>query len=116
MKKLVKGYNSMTASNSPLFLSLHAEISACKRLARIATKLKLRMSRADLIVLRVSRDGKMGSSRPCYHCIKQLDKYTRMLNFKLRYVYYSNSDGKIIREKFYDLLNSDVKHFSRGSR
>lgn len=106
----------MPASNSSLYSSMHAEISACKRLARIATKLKLKMSKIDLVVLRVLRDGTMGSSRPCFHCIIQLDKYSKMLNFKLRYVYYSNCDGCIVREKFSDLVNSDIKHISKGCR
>lgn len=116
MKKYVNGFNKMSASNSRLYTSLHAEISACKNLSKIASRLKLNLSTVDLIVLRISRNKSINLSRPCYHCIKQLNKYCKMLNFKLRYIYYSNSDGTIIKEKFDNLLNSNLRHISKGSR
>jgi len=63
----------------------------------------------DVIVLRVSKTGSLGMSKPCKHCL---------LNFKnsfvkIKNIYYSNSEGKIECKSLTNLLNEKNPHISR---
>lgn len=48
------------------------------------------LSRLDLWVVRVKKDGKLGDSRPCWSCISTLKQYG------LRRVWYSTAEETII--------------------
>lgn len=108
------GINYFPGINSSMNGTCHAEITSCKKLSKMTSKLK--MKSLDLYVLKVSKSGKLGISKPCYHCIKYLKKYTSLIGCNLRYVYYSNSNGNIIKERFVELLDSEQVHISRSNR
>lgn len=65
----------------------------------------------DLIVIRYSHDGELASSRPCFHCLKTFVNS----GIRLKNVYYSN-DGEIIKEKFSEMLESDLTTMTSGMR
>lgn len=109
-KKLVKGENSdLPSYNSPI--STHAEINALNRLLEYKGK-KISRVKYDLLVIRLSKGGKMASSRPCYHCICTMEKS----NVKIRYVYYSTIEGTIEREKFNKMKLSPLTYISSGRK
>lgn len=71
----------------------------------------------DYLVVRYSKNGVLGESRPCYHCIKALQGW----NIKIKYVYYSRStnvDGNnvIHRENLDDMLDNKEIHYCSGVR
>jgi tRNA(Arg) A34 adenosine deaminase TadA len=103
-KKVVIGKsNAIKQYNTP---SLHAEIDAFKKLPNYYLSKDL-----NLIVVRFSQNGELSSSRPCYHCLKTLSSS----GIRIKYVYYSN-DGEIIKEKFNEMMNSELTSVSSGMR
>jgi len=72
--------------------SIHAETDAITKYK----KKKEKFRSIDLYVLRIGKSGVFGNSRPCLHCM------IRMLrsNIDIKHVYYSTSDGTLVREKF----------------
>ncbi len=72
-----------------------------------------RPSKMDLLVIRLSKTGILSNSRPCYHCIKQLEQ-VRFVSIKN--VYYSDSAGNIVCQKFDDLVMSPTQFISSGYR
>jgi hypothetical protein len=65
------------------------------------------------MVAKISKTGLLSNACPCYHCLKQLSdaKFVKIKN-----VYYSDSNGEIICQKFEDLLNSPNQFISSGYR
>jgi cytidine deaminase len=66
----------------------------------------------DLIVIRVSKTGVIGQSKPCYHCLQYLNN---KFKYKIKYIYYSVKGG-FIKIKFDELLGSPNQHISWGNR
>jgi len=92
-------------------ISTHAEIMALHKVLKDTRAKKL--DRYDILVIRISKTGKLGSSRPCYHCINT------MLNnqhVKIKYVYYSTNDGRIMREELKTMRDSPLTCVSTGWR
>lgn len=104
--RIVVGRN--TECNSGICMTNHAEINCLRNFRKIKDK----PDRLDMVVIRLSKSGKLGESRPCYHCLKSLAKS----GYNIRYVYYSTSDQKIKREKFTDMINKPNTHISSGFR
>ena len=98
------GYNNYRGVNSPIHGTIHAEIDAMSRLPYYFNN-KKRKKKLDLIVIRINLHGELRQSKPCIHCIKYLN---RMKNYTIRYVYYSNNDGLIVRTNFNTLYNECI--------
>lgn len=97
-------------------ISTHAEMDALRKLMKtkqIPNGSQKRIEKYDVIVIRISKTNKLGSSRPCYHCICGLMNNPIV---KIRYVYYSLNNGKIIREKIDDMLSCELTCMSTGWR
>jgi len=68
----------------------------------------------DVCVLRVSRTGKLGNSKPCLHCVKKMINMQSQ-GVKINNIYYTDEDGEIVKttlRKLYDTTD----HISRGNR
>lgn len=76
-------------------ISTHAEIAALNRIENIKPSKKY-----DLLVLRISKVGNLSLAKPCYHCIKQLE---RAPFIKISNVFYSDRCGIIQVTKFNNL-------------
>lgn len=87
----------------------HAEMTALERLGRISTR--NRTETYDIVVIRVSRTGTIGTSRPCFHCIQTMMKHPRI---RVRNVYYSTNTGTIVREKLSEMLVTKPPFISAG--
>jgi hypothetical protein len=94
--------------------STHAEIDGLRKMKMYQTNNPKRIRETyDIVVIRFSKTGKLGISRPCLHCLKTL--YSSNINIK--YVYYSTgNNNEIVRERLIDMLNDDVVHISSGWR
>lgn len=67
----------------------------------------------DLMVVRMSKTGKISNAEPCYHCMQQL-KRAAFVNIKN--VYYSNDKSEITCKKFTELIDSPTTFISSGYR
>jgi deoxycytidylate deaminase len=105
---LIKGINSMRP-NIFRVRSTHAEIDVLIKLLNHKIS-KLRYLKFILIVIRITKSGKLTMSRPCKHCLEILSRS----GIRIREVHYSTTEGTIANEKFSDLISSDNKHTSRG--
>lgn len=84
----------------------HAETDALQHLPPNRSK---RWITLDLLVVRVTKTGNIKNSRPCVKCIEFMMKVS---GYKIRNVYYSNSNGEIVCEKLLDLYHSEEQHVS----
>jgi len=84
----------------------HAEMRVLNRYTKQNNKT------CNFLVIRIRKDGTIGGSRPCMHCLNLL-KRTRN---KIDKIYYSNDDGEIIMEKLEDMESTYVTrgHSSGG--
>ncbi len=104
--------NEFRKKNMPV--AHHAEVSVIRKiLKKYGSSLK-RPLMCDVVVVRVSRKGKIGESRPCYHCIKTMQSVSSFI--KIRNVYYSTPDGRLEKEKLSEMLDSPKTRVSTGWR
>jgi predicted transcriptional regulator len=66
-------------------------------------------NKIDILVIKLSKNGYLGSSKPCMHCLNIMYKS----KCKIRYIYYSNNKREIVREKFTQM---DTNHISMGNK
>jgi hypothetical protein len=107
-KKGVIGVNSERRGFFRCPVSTHAEMDALSKLE--STSDRSDRIRYDLLVVRISPTGILGNSRPCYHCLRSLGR--TFIN--IRSVYYSTIDGRIVREKFSEMIDSPLTGKSTG--
>lgn len=105
-----KGNNSTREYYKGCCYGCHAEVSAMKRLPPNKSK---KRKTINLLVIRVNNGGKLRNSKPCTKCIEKLG---RIPGYKVKNVYYSNSCGNIVMEKFNSLANSENQHISSRFR
>jgi hypothetical protein len=114
--KLVGGKKLVIASNFVIkggaLPSIHAEHNALMKLIRLNRYRRMinRCDKLDLVVIRFSKCGTLGESRPCKDCL------TRLTNsdININNVYYSNSSGELVMEKFSNMFDSELTKYSTG--
>lgn len=105
-------------------ISVHAEITSLAKLLRvnnpqkISKKLNKRLITVNIIVLRVSKTGILGDSKPCYECMKKLISNP---NIKINEIIYSTSDNDYVVKKFKELTKEFIEsgnkvHMTKNSR
>ncbi len=112
--KIIMGENSARKLGS-CPISTHAEMDVLRKLYKTtqAPTGNKRIEKFDVLVIRISKTGKLGASRPCFHCINSMVNTSIV---KIQNVYYSTNDGKIIKEKLDNMLDSDLTIVSTGWR
>ena len=88
---------------------IHAEYDALTKLMPIRRKKKLES--INLLVVRLSSKNKIQSSKPCFNCIETMKKFPPKIGYKIDNVYYSDSNGDIIKTNLKS-LNEEEKHYS----
>ncbi|NBP66080.1 MAG: hypothetical protein EBU66_15640 [Bacteroidetes bacterium] len=91
--------------------SIHAEVNAMNKLPTLRRNKKPK--KVDLLVIRTSRTEVLGNSKPCIHCILQLKEGLPLKGYILNTVYYSDTEGKIHKVKFSELIDDTDPHMSR---
>lgn len=88
--------------------SKHAEMDALDKI-----KYKKNVpKKIDLFVIRLTKVGDLTESRPCLHCLIRL----KLSGLNIKHVYYSNSEGNIIRESFSKMQDNPLTYVSSGQR
>jgi cytidine deaminase len=105
-KKLAVGTNSNIKFG--FMPSTHAEVDAIGKIKNKKNKPK----KLDIVVVRFTKSGALTESRPCYHCLCFMEKCT----LDIRDVYYSTSEGTIVKEKLSDMKSNPVTCVSSGMR
>ena len=111
MKKvriLSYGTNKMGDSDG-ITPGIHAECDAIEKLVPLKKKKKL--ENINLLVIRVSGKNKLQSSKPCGNCIYKMKILPEKKGYKIKNIYYSDSDGSIVKTNLYNLDNEE-KHYS----
>jgi cytidine deaminase len=99
MKKYPMGINNTNILSNGM--TVHAEIN-------LLSKIKCNKS-ISILVIRINKEGKLKESKPCYHCLKAM----RNSGLNIKYVYYSTSNGNIVKETFSKMTSI---YRTRGSR
>ena len=95
--------------------SEHAEDNGMNNVIRLNRYKKIlsKGESIDIFVIRISKTGVIGLSRPCRNCIKRLSKCP----FPIGNVYYSIDSNRIAREKFINMFqNIEQAILSTGDR
>ncbi len=92
---------------------IHAECDAIKKL--IPLRKKKRLESINILVVRLSVKNRLQSSKPCINCINTMKTLPLKLGYKIKNVYYSNSNEEIIKTTLQN-LESEEKHYSRFYR
>lgn len=77
----------------------HAEVAVYKKFLIDLKYYKGKINNIDILVIRISKNGKLGNSKPCKNCTKYL--YEK----GVRKVFYSNFFGEIEEVKIFDLYH-----------
>lgn len=85
--------------------STHAEVDAISKIRKWRNLPKV----VDLYVIRLSRSGLIGESKPCIHCMYML----RRTRVNIKNIYCSNEHGEIIKLKF---DSYEASHICSGMR
>ena len=59
----------------------------------------------NILVIRLTKTNKLGMSRPCQNCIKNMNILPRKKGYIIKDVYYSDSEGKVVKTTLNKLLN-----------
>lgn len=89
----------------------HAEQNAVRKLPPLPRKSHLK--KVDMLVIRTSREGGLGCSKPCVNCLWYLTHKLPEKGYALRRVYYSETGGTIGCASLQRLANEDDLHVSR---
>ena len=109
-QKLIIGYNKSNSNDH--LSSIHAEHNAIIKLNRLNKYRNIlnRRDKVDIVVIRLSKCGNIGNSRPCKNCI------IRMMNcdIPINNIYYTDSNGSMKIEKFSTMYDSTLTKYSSG--
>ena len=90
---LTYGSNYFLPENS-IHNSIHAEHDAINRLPPVKTK---KIVNVNLMVIRASKTGVLGMSKPCEHCIKMMLIKGLEKGYYISKIYYSDINGDLIK-------------------
>jgi cytidine deaminase len=91
--------------------SIHAEMDAINKLP----KKDGRLQKISLLVLRVTKAGKLTMSKPCMHCIEKMNSVISK-NYKISSVFYTNKEGIFEKCSLRHLNDEPEKHISKWNR
>ena len=103
-------YSTYTSNDS-----VHAEIHACKKVAKKhKDKLKKKHKKTyNLIVIRTSKSGSnLGMSRLCERCVLGVNNISKNSGIKIKKIYYSDENGEIIKTSLQKMMLMEDHHIS----
>jgi cytidine deaminase len=91
----------------------HAEINAVNKLPRLGSNKKNKI--ISLLIVRISKTNNIQNSKPCNNCIQKMKYLPGLKGYKLKYIYYSDEAGNIIKTTLKN-LETDEQHYSNYYR
>jgi cytidine deaminase len=109
------GYNcyrsKLSASNGA---TIHAEHFAINKLkSRDKNKKPYRIS---LLVIKISNSGLISMSKPCKHCVENMQLLANRKGYHIENIYFSNSKREIEKWAYSELENDPCKHITEYYR
>ena len=111
LKGMTYGENKYRGMNG----SIHAEEDAIRKMERKYTDKvgKKNKKKFNLIVIKVSRNGEnIGMSRLCEQCVLRVYNLSSTSGIKIKYIFYSDESGNIIKSTPSKLFNSKDQHIT----
>ena len=96
------------------FGTVHAEANAIENLPNNLHKKTLK--KINILVIRTSKNCKIGISKPCSKCVYDLSIMPQKKGYIVKDIYYSKNDGLIEQIKLKQLINDDNNYISRSYR
>jgi hypothetical protein len=75
--------------------SIHAEYDCIDKLPYYKRQKKL--CNINILIIRVSKTNKLGMSKPCKQCVRDMNLLPKKKGYKIQYIYYSNEKEEIIK-------------------
>lgn len=91
--------------------TVHAEHDAIINLP--ARPRNLRHKKVDILIIRTSKTGCLGMSKPCAHCIDIMSEMAPKKGYKINRVYYTTEEGVILCDKLDKLICDPDMHISK---
>jgi hypothetical protein len=91
--------------------SIHAEVNAIANLIPLPRQ-KHKKS-INLLVIRTSKTGKLGESKPCIKCLYDISTLPQKKGYIIRNVSYSNSNETITETTISRLISDGDFHYTR---
>ncbi len=88
--------------------TIHAEHLALNKL-KVRPKNK-KLERVSILVIKISNTGLISMSKPCKHCVENLQRIANEKGYYIEYVYFSNSNREIEKWSYNQLENDPTKH------
>ena len=85
----------------------HAERNALLKLP-----LRTRVLKVNILVIRATASGQLGSSKPCFHCLYSMKHEALSRGYYIANVYYSHGN-QLVCEKLDEMENTHVTSFFR---
>lgn len=104
-------YGENVYKGSNVDYTVHAEDSAIRKLPSLPQK--KHMKKVDMMVIKVSKSGCVGSSKPCIHCLLQLKQKLPAKGYRLHNIYYTDMEGNIWQSTVSRLLRDEEVHISK---
>jgi deoxycytidylate deaminase len=102
----VTGLNSEDEYYPGCCYSTHAEMDAIQKLKR-KNRESNRIILVNILIIRISKTGILNCSKPCLNCLKHIQNLPRY-GYRVKYVYYSDENGNIVRRKLDDLIQTST--------
>lgn len=83
--------------------TVHAELNVWKNLKPILSNKKKNIC---LMVIRISGTGVIGNSKCCSHCLRNINKLSERKGYKIKYIYYSDKNGNIVKSNLNKLIST----------
>jgi hypothetical protein len=96
-----------------LHSGIHAECDAIHKLPPLPRKKKL--EKVNILIVRFTKNGKIRNSKPCTNCITKMSLLPPYKGYSIKYVYYSNDDGTIVKTNLRSLQNEPA-YYTRFDR
>jgi cytidine deaminase len=92
--------------------TIHAEENAIRKLPTLPRKSRLK--KVDILVIRTTKDGNLGCSKPCMNCLLMMKNWLPDKGYTLGTVYFSDDGGTITHMPFHRMYEDrDHAHVSR---
>lgn len=91
--------------------SKHAEVTAINNLPS-QSKNKKNPTKINILVLRVSTTGKLGISKPCFHCILNMNSLPTR-GYIIKDILYSNENEEIVKTSLNKIISEGNFHITK---
>ena len=108
-KALAYGENRFRACHT-VYASVHAEHNAIMNLQPLPKKHHYK--KVDMIVIRTTKTGVLGMSKPCFHCVLKMMQLPQEKGYRICRVIFTNSNGSFEQTTLEKLLTESEPHLS----